>query len=111
MAYPKHDYPEPPPVKAGQVIPDILIAWLEVAREQIGSNATDEAIELVKSRDAYGRAKYKQPLMTGDGRDIEHDALQEGGDILQYVMSAKIQGAPLERVKRIIRVVNILLEA
>lgn len=72
------------------VVPDALIALIQ----GIGvlDDARDELIHLVRERDAFGRAKYGQPLMSNDGRNGIEDARQELGDLLQYVMKCKLAG-------------------
>jgi hypothetical protein len=73
----------------GEVVPIRLIATLNELRNKtqsipIGRNLTNLII-LVEERNAFGVAKYGQPLMTRDGRNGIEDARQELGDLLQYV--------------------------
>jgi hypothetical protein len=83
---PRGSVPEPKPLPLGEVVPIRLIAELEELRNQTQSmhNLTDLII-LVEERNAFGMAKYGQPLMTRDGRNGIEDARQELGDLLQYV--------------------------
>ena len=86
---PRGSVPEPKPLPLGEVVSIRLIAELEELRNQTQSipivhNLTDLII-LVEERNAYGMAKYGQPLMTRDGRNGIEDARQELGDLLQYV--------------------------
>jgi hypothetical protein len=76
----KMSQPEPAPVEKGIVVPDALIAYLE------DNHPYEAAVlcPLVRERDAFGRAKYGQPLMSQDGRNGVEDARQEAGDLLQY---------------------------
>lgn len=78
--------PEPPPRPDGVVVPDALIGYLETLPE------TDSLVALVHARDAFGRQKYGQPLMSNDGRNGIEDARQELGDLLQYVFKCKLAG-------------------
>lgn len=84
--------PEPSPVQRGELVTPSLVAWLR-ARGDIG------AAQLVRERDAFGRQKYGQGLMTGDGRDTVEDLLQELGDGLQYGWKAVLQGIDLATLR------------
>ena len=83
--------PEPPPVPLGEPVTPRLVAWLE----QRGDHGV---ADLVRARDAFGRAKYGQPLTTEDGRDTMEDLAQEIGDALQYACKASITGADVYRL-------------
>jgi hypothetical protein len=89
---PRASVPEPPPVPIGQVVPVHLIAELSKLHHSASlsglvdvSTHLNELIVLVEERNAFGVAKYGQPLMTEDGRNGLEDARQELGDLLQYV--------------------------
>jgi hypothetical protein len=75
--------PEPAPQRAGFVVPEKLIIHLADLLD--GSNDTqfERLIHLIEQRDAFGRQKYGQPLMSQDGRDGCEDARQELGDLMQ----------------------------
>lgn len=75
--------PEPPPVPQGIVIPDALCTHIERLFPSL-PHRRQALVKLVQERDAYGRAKYGQPLMSEDGRNGYEDARQELGDLLQY---------------------------
>ena len=77
--------PEPPPIPSGEPITPALVAWLT-------TRGLTRAAELVVARDAYGRAKYGQPLRLDDGRDAVEDCRQELGDALQYAYRALRRG-------------------
>lgn len=86
----KASVPEPPPVKGGEVVPDQLIMWLNSRKDLdmdwwTWGDVLDANILLIKERDAFGREKYGQPLMTGDGREDVPDITQELGDLQQYI--------------------------
>ena len=83
--------PEPPPVPRGEPVTPRLVAWLE----QRGDRGV---ADLVRARDAFGRAKYGQPLTTLDGRDTVEDLAQEIGDALQYACKASMTGADVYRL-------------
>lgn len=99
--------PEPPPVEAGLAVTPVLLDWLV-------SNGGDnghwhEAQQLIRARALFGLRKYGQGLMTDDGRDTIEDARQELGDLLQYVMSARMQGLDLGPIRRLLPVLTKLL--
>jgi hypothetical protein len=90
--------PEPPPVPGGLPVTPALLAWLR-ARGAL------EAADLVLERDAYGRAKYGQPLTTEDGRCTVEDLRQELGDALQYAAKAALRA---EDVRMLLPIVEAL---
>ncbi len=65
---------------------------------------------MVLARDAFGRAKYGQPLMTGDGRDGVEDALQELGDAAQYIFKAAATGQDVEPLREHVRALGALIQ-
>jgi hypothetical protein len=76
---------EPPPKPCGYIVPDQLIEFIK-------SHGNDQQlIELIQQRDAFGRKKYGQPLMSEDGRNGIEDARQELGDLLQYAFKSRNQ--------------------
>jgi hypothetical protein len=93
--------PEPPPTVGGEVVPDVLINYLtlfkdehkqnipELARDKFIVNM-DGLVSLIHQRDNFGRTKYGQPLMSEDGRNGVEDAKQELGDLLQYLMKCQL---------------------
>lgn len=87
--------PQPPPKSGGLLVTPVLLAYL-------AKNGYAEAAKLVQERDAYGKLKYKQGLMTDDGRDVVEDARQELGDLLQYAFSARVQGRDLEPLRALL---------
>ncbi len=95
--------PEPPPINKGEVVPTVLINYLQLFSQNFSQNVNNEArttfqesmtslVSLIEQRDNFGRAKYGQPLMSQDGRNGVEDAKQELGDLLQYVMKCKLSG-------------------
>jgi hypothetical protein len=80
--------PEPPPVNRGEPVTPPLLAWLR-------AHGFEGEARAVEARDAFGREKYGQPLMTLDGRDPIEDARQELADALQYIQRAAMLGADL----------------
>jgi hypothetical protein len=95
---PRASVPEPPPVPRGEVVPVHLIAELSRIRDYAAADSPviarrlNELIVLVEERNAFGVAKYGQPLMTNDGRNGLEDARQELGDLLQYVCKCAMAG-------------------
>lgn len=84
--------PEPPPVDRGEPVTPPLVEWLR-------GRGLEDTARLVEARDAFGREKYGQPLMSHDGRDPIEDARQEFGDALQYVQRALMVGADLSPLR------------
>lgn len=89
--------PEPDPVNEGVCVPDALIEFIQ--QDDNGLNQFPELAPyvgklttLIKDRDAFGRSKYNQPLMSRDGRSGVEDAKQELGDLLQYLFKCKLNG-------------------
>jgi hypothetical protein len=91
--------PEPPPINNGEIVPDALINYLNSAKQDF-RNGIANLINLIHQRDAFGRAKYGQPLMTKDGRNGIEDAKQELGDLLQYLMKCKLAGEEISEEDR-----------
>lgn len=93
--------PEPPPKPRGIVIPDALCAHIQIQQP----HGWQQLLQLVLERDAFGRKKYGQPLMSEDGRNGYEDARQELGDLLQYTykmhVTKDIEG--LERMEQLVR--------
>lgn len=75
--------PEPPPLERGIVVPTALCTHI-LKHPALDAPRKQALIALVSERDAFGRAKYGQPLMSLDGRNGVEDARQEAGDLLQY---------------------------
>jgi|DEB0MinimDraft_6_1074348.scaffolds.fasta_scaffold96415_2 hypothetical protein len=100
--------PEPPPKDKGFSIPCALINFIESSCSD--EDIKREAIHLITMRDRFGRAKYGQPLMSEDGRDCIEDAMQEIGDLMQYVFKAKCNGRDLEPIRKMMTVALIILE-
>ena len=104
------DYPEPPPVNVGREVTPALLNWLQNLPLRMNDDwGVDTARDLIKSRAAFGLQKYGQPLRTEDGRNVIHDARQELGDLLQYVMSAHMQSLDLGPIRRLLPILEALL--
>lgn len=88
----KPSKPEPPPVQRGELVTPSLVAWLQARGDA-------EAAQLVLERDAFGRPKYGQGLMTDDGRGAVEDLRQELGDGMQYGWKAVLQGIDLKNLR------------
>lgn len=100
--------PEPDPINKGKPVPTELIKWI---KENIDSpEQRQAAISLINARDQFGRQKYGQPLMTEDGRDTIEDSKQELGDLIQYIMKAKLNGEDLTPIRRLLPVLIKLLK-
>ena len=101
--------PEPPPLDNGDEVTPALIGWLETIKHgsthytrDINDTDITLAVDLIKARDAYGFGKYGQHLKTRDGRDTQEDAIQELGDLLQYVFKAKLNGENIDKIKQLL---------
>lgn len=69
-------------------------------------------VELIRQRDALGRQRYGQPLMSNDGRSGVQDAKEELGDLLQYAMKCRLNGTEdLEELKELLRTTVIVLNS
>jgi len=101
--------PQPPPIKAGKIVPELLIEELGKA-EHINNKVIRRTIELIKARDNFGRQKYGQPLMSKDGRDSICDAIEEFGDLLQYVYKAKLNGEDVSELRSMVTVLFYVLK-
>lgn len=96
--------PEPPPKPHGVVVPDALIKYLKENHSQEGTSL----IGLVQERNAFGMAKYGQPLMSQDGRNGVEDARQEAGDLLQYIYKVHLTGDK-EGVEKLVKLLQSIL--
>jgi hypothetical protein len=91
--------PEPEPIEKGVPVTPAVLHDLHVLKRgaQEEGRTLDmyhfqELAELVVQRDLFGRSKYGQPLMTLDGRSGKEDAMQELGDLMQYVKKITLSG-------------------
>lgn len=81
---------QPAPRNEGENVPEAFRRWAALR----GYNAS---VALSEKRDAFGREKYGQPLMSDDGRDTMQDAVEEIGDLMHYLYKAKMQGVDLSK--------------
>lgn len=106
--------PEPPPLNKGESVPELLIAELQRQRDLHDYYPVNAAFmnaqDLVRARDAFGRQKYGQPLMTQDGRNSIEDAKQELGDLLQYAYKAQLNGESLKELQEMVPVLLAILK-
>lgn len=91
--------PEPPPKPCGIIVPDALIEYMDEIE------GWEPLCQLVKERDAFGRKKYGQPLMSDDGRNGFEDARQEAGDLLQYTFKVFLNG-DLEGLRKLSKLIQ-----
>lgn len=105
---PSPSVPEPPPKPFGTLVPNALISHLKKHHTYF----SDDLCTLVKERDAFGRKKYGQPLMSEDGRDGVEDARQEAGDLLQYAFKVYLSGDKdgLEKIRRLVNGIQAVVE-
>ncbi len=104
----KFGQPLPAPHNSGKNVSEDLLGALHFYDE---SDNKDEstAEKLIKERVKYGMKKYGQPLMTDDGRDSIIDALQEAGDLMQYIWKAKMNKEDLSQVIYIVKIISKIL--
>ena len=103
----KKSKPAPSPKRLGEVIPKSRIIFFQ--NSKIEESIKTKLIELIMERDAFGREKYGQPLMSMDGRDTIEDARQEIGDLLQYTHKAIVNGEDLEPIRELVLGLNYML--
>jgi len=96
------------PINKGIPVPKNLIKWIK--KTNLDSDVKNKAIDLVLTRDAFGRQKYGQSLMTDDGRITVIDAMDELGDLLQYLYKAKLNGEDTTKVKELVPVLLELIK-
>lgn len=95
---PNHRTPQPPPRNRGVNVPEDFRKWA-------AERGFDDAIALSRDRDEFGFGKYKQRLMTKDGRDSIEDAIDELGDFFHYAHKAKMNGEDMSRLRALAVVV------
>jgi hypothetical protein len=103
------DTPLPPPRNSGIPITPELLEWIDKSDLEFKGYLKD----IIEQRTKYGMEKYGQPLMSDDGRDDIIDALQEAGDLIQYVRKSIINGHKEEMrasLDPIIKAINKMLE-
>ena len=96
------------PINKGLSVPKHLIQWIQTTK--LNQNIKNKAVDLILTRDTFGKQKYGQSLMTGDGRITVVDALEELGDLMQYVYKAKMNGEDMSKVKELIPVLLELIK-
>lgn len=100
--------PEKMPVPHGTVVTPHLIKWIE--SQPISGTRVHQIVADILARDAYGRRKYGQPLMSEDGRDHVNDARQEILDALQYIQAARLQKLDVRELLPLLRLVVRMIE-
>jgi len=112
------NYIQPKPMQKGKIITYELIEWIQKQQSKemtvkfdINDNTKQETIKLIKLRDEFGVKKYGQHLMSEDGRKTAKDALDELGDLLQYVYKAVLlkDEETFILIKKIIPILLLLL--
>ena len=100
---------QPLPKPHGEKVTPKLIDWIQ-NRSICPPLTVETAVNLVKIRSEFGCHKYGQPLMSKDGRDSVKDAMEELGDLLQYVYKARMNGESTKSLKIILPILQQLLE-
>ena len=101
--------PEPAPAANGLEVYDQLCRWIDHFYPDKNQEVLDFA-ELIQARHNYGKQKYNQPLMTGDGRDDLEDARQELGDLAMYATKALMNHRDVDELKGFLKIVESLLQ-
>ena len=97
--------PQPMPVERGEIVTPALLAWVDARGEDV-----EQLRAIVEARDAFGQAKYGQPLYSDDGRDVSADFGQELADALQYATAARMRGVSLKVWAPMLRALTDLVE-
>lgn len=100
--------PEPPPKDEGKSVTTELIRYARDLDPTEYSLPTRKFIDLIKARELYGIQKYGQTLKTKDGRNTVEDALQELGDLCQYLFKARLNKEDITKVKELLLYVDII---
>lgn len=98
----------PPPVNKGIIVPEKLIEWIN-QQSVLSDDIKTTTINLIQSRNDFGVEKYGQPLMTQDGRRTMQDAMEELGDLMQYIFKAKLNNEDTTEIKQLLPVLFLLL--
>lgn len=81
--------PESSPINKGIPIYNIAVEnVIKVIKNEDKKELKEDMLNLLEARYNFGLSKYKQPLMSEDGRDDIEDCLQEIGDAIQYLSKA-----------------------
>lgn len=94
----------PAPLSGGREVTPVLLAWIAENVTDVGIR--DALLFGIAERDTFGRQKYGQPLLTGDGRRTAVEVWQELLDALQYTTKAEMEG---ERVDSTLMCTTLLL--
>jgi hypothetical protein len=100
---------QPDPENKGEEVTPKLISWIQNNRS-IENETRDQMIKLINSRHKYGVDKYGHGLMTGDKRRTIQDALEELGDLIQYLFKAKLNGENMDEIRDLAKVLDLLLK-
>lgn len=84
-AHSVRELPDPEP-KGVEVMPELFL-WIDANVDDLIAAPLKNGIS---DRSDFGFKKYKQRLMTGDGRPDEVEALQEILDAIHYAYKAKM---------------------
>jgi len=96
---------EPQPTDGKSPVYPALAHWLRK------HGYADSVLRLVRQRRARGLETYGTELYTENGRDPINDALQEAGDLLMYLMQARLEGRDcVELLPAILTAMGLVLE-
>lgn len=85
-------------------VTDAFMEWLYTVNctDDIKMHALDSAERLIRARDEAGFEKWHRPFTTNNGTDPMFYAMNEMGDLLQYCMSARMQGKDLTPIRELL---------
>ena len=98
---------QPKPVNKGIIVFNLIQSYLDRVEDKSFNN---EVLEQLFKRYNFGLEKYKQPLMSNDGRDSVRDANEELLDCIMYIMKCKYNKENISEVKRTLYVLNQIME-
>lgn len=99
------DAVQPLPQGGGEPVFPKMRELLESMAPQLGSEMQEllaGVIDKTRAREAYGINKYKQTLMTQDGRLNAKDCEDEALDFAVYLVKAAMQGEDLKPLARLL---------
>lgn len=79
--------------------------WCELEGEQM-RHELGALLPRINAREQYGINKYKQTLMTFDGRDTVKECEDELLDLLVYMVKARMEGLPFYRLYTQVYILN-----
>lgn len=98
----------PQPKKEGKIVYPYLVEWIE--NQKFNRSTNIKLSKLVNDRFTLGMQKYRQPLMTLDGRNTVKDYTDELMDALFYGMKAKMNGDSMKEFRELLEILQRLVD-